>query len=239
MSEAKQIGNSQTPNCPIIQPCRRLPWAVGCLGNRVISLSHFSLLAGLVVSAYAAPLKIELPAETGSFKPASGAELANGQCLTCHSVEYIATQPPMPRPFWAASVKKMQDKYGAAIPPEQIEPLLDYLVQNYGLGTNGVPATAATNIVRKVVASTADAQNIALKYGCLSCHNVEVKIVGPSYKEIAGKYRGDTAAAAKIGEQIQKGGSGKWGPVIMPPFPQVTEVESRVLAAWILGQGAK
>ena len=62
-----------------------------------------------------------------------------------------------------------------------------------------------------------------------------MKIVGPAYRDIAAKYKTDPKAFAKIDEQIHKGGSGKWGPIIMPPFPQVTAGETKVLADWILG----
>src|SRR4051812_27772400 len=78
----------------------------------------------------AAALEIQLPPETGVFKQDVGAELANGQCLICHSVEYVTTQPPMQRAFWKASVQKMQQKYGAPVPDAQVEPLVDYLTRN-------------------------------------------------------------------------------------------------------------
>ena len=77
---------------------------------------------------------------------------------------------------------------------------------------------------------------LALKYGCLSCHNVSMKIVGPSYRDIAAKYKTDAEARAKIAEQMHKGGSGKWGPIIMPPFPQISPGETKALTDWILGQ---
>jgi sulfite dehydrogenase len=182
----------------------------------------------------AGPVKIELPAETGSFKQAPGAELANGQCLICHSVEYVTTQPPMPRAFWAASVKKMQDKYGAAIPAEQVEPLLDYLTRHYGTGTNGAATvTHAAPAPAQPVPVTGP--QLASKLGCSpGCHDPTIKIVGPPFREIAAKYQADAEALKKINEQIHKGGSGKWGPIIMPPFPQVTDAEAKVLANWIL-----
>src|SRR5207237_5593755 len=100
----------------------------------VLSLALVFRFVTLVVRG--APMKIEFPPETEAFKHAPGSEIANGQCLTCHSVEYVATQPLMPRAFWAGSVKKMQEKYGAQIPQEQVETLVDYLTRNYGTGTN-------------------------------------------------------------------------------------------------------
>jgi cytochrome c551/c552 len=209
-------------------PLSRFRFGVWCL---VFGICCFACLA--------ASLKIELPAEAGVFQPGPGADIANGQCLVCHSVEYVVTQPPLPRAFWASSVKKMREKYGSAIPEEQVEPLLDYLTKHYGVGaTNGAPATGSNSPPTKAPATPPgtglNAETIATKYGCLGCHNVSVKIVGPSYREIAAKYRDDAGALMKISEQIHKGGSGKWGPVIMPPFPHVTEAEMKALADWIL-----
>src|SRR6266446_4255689 len=101
-----------------------------------------SFVSGAVVSLFvgqAVALDIQLPPETSAFKQDTGAEIANGQCLTCHSVEYVVMQPPMPRAFWKGSVQKMQQKYGAPIPDDQVEAVVDYLTKNYGVSTNGAP----------------------------------------------------------------------------------------------------
>ena len=175
-----------------------------------------------------------------AFTQATGAELANGQCLICHSVEYVTSQPPMPRAFWKASVTKMQQKYAAPITDAQIDPLVDYLTKNYGVvtpgATNAAPAVAVPSSANPSGKSlNGQAVELAAKFGCLACHNTQSKIIGPAYREIAAKYKSDPDAMAKINQQIHKGGSGKWGPVIMPPFPQVTAEESKTLAKWILG----
>ena len=187
----------------------------------------------------AAPLKIDLPPETSAFKPAPGVELANGQCLSCHSVEYVATQPPMPRAFWATSVKKMREKYGAVVAEEQVEPLLDYLTKHYGIEAtnNAVSVVAGSKPITLTPPGTAiSGAAVATNYWCLSCHDISAKKVGPAYKDIAAKYLNDADAYAKIEEQVQKGGSGKWGPVMMPPFPMVSAAETKAVAEWILGQ---
>ncbi len=80
-----------------------------------------------------------------------------------------------------------------------------------------------------------DGLQLATKYGCFGCHNTTVKIVGPAYRDIAAKYKSDPDPFAKIDQQIHSGGSGKWGPIIMPPFPQVNAAETKVLAEWIMG----
>lgn len=83
-------------------------------------------------SAFAAPLKIELPPERPLLKSAPGTEIAMAQCLICHSSEYITTQPALSPAAWKANVEKMQKKYGAPLPAEQVDALVDYLVKNYG-----------------------------------------------------------------------------------------------------------
>lgn len=187
----------------------------------------------IMATATATALDIKLPPETTAFKQDVGAEIANGQCLTCHSVEYVSIQPPMQRAFWKAEVQKMQQKYGAPIPDEQVEAVVDYLARNYGLATNGSPAAALQTAPLRALAS--DAQQIAIKYGCINCHGASTKVVGPAFRDVAAKYKTDSAAIAKIDEQVHKGGSGKWGPIIMPPFPQISAAETKVLADWILG----
>ncbi|MEP6669071.1 MAG: cytochrome c [Chthoniobacter sp.] len=90
-------------------------------------------LALLVTGAIAAELKITLPAETTVLRPGKGAELAQANCLICHSPDYIQTQPPMPRKFWEAEVKKMREKYGAPTPEETVPTLVEYLAATYGI----------------------------------------------------------------------------------------------------------
>ena len=81
----------------------------------------------------------------------------------------------------------------------------------------------------------ADAQ-LANKKNCLACHQVDKKLVGPAYKDVAAKYAGDKDAADRLAQKIMKGGSGVWGPVPMPANPQVSEAEAKQLAAWVLLQ---
>lgn len=55
------------------------------------------------------------------------------------------------------------------------------------------------------------------KTGCMACHAKDKKLVGPSFKDIAAKYKGDKQAPARLAEKVRKGGAGAWGPVPMPP----------------------
>lgn len=78
------------------------------------------------------------------------------------------------------------------------------------------------------------AQSLAQKSGCLACHGVESKIVGPGYKEVAAKYKGDKAAEAKLITKVKSGGSGAWGPMPMPPNAHVKDEDIKTIVEWIL-----
>lgn len=77
--------------------------------------------------------------------------------------------------------------------------------------------------------------DLAKAKGCLACHAIDKKLVGPGYKEVAAKYAGDKTAAAKLAEKIQKGGVGTWGQIPMPAN-NVTADEAKTLAEWVLAQ---
>lgn len=79
------------------------------------------------------------------------------------------------------------------------------------------------------------AQALAQKSACLACHTVDKKLVGPAYKDVAKKYKGDKTAEAKLIEKVKKGGSGVWGPIPMPAnSPQVKDADIKTLVQWVL-----
>ena len=75
---------------------------------------------------------------------------------------------------------------------------------------------------------------LAQAKGCMTCHHAERKGIGPAYREVAIRYRGNDSAAATLAKKIREGGSGAWGDNVMPPNPHVNEAEGTRLAAWIL-----
>jgi cytochrome c len=78
-------------------------------------------------------------------------------------------------------------------------------------------------------------EELAKSKGCLNCHALDQKRVGPSYKEVAAKYAGQADAAAKLAAKIKSGGSGVWGQMPMPPNPQLSDEDAKKLAQWVLG----
>lgn len=79
-------------------------------------------------------------------------------------------------------------------------------------------------------------QALATAKNCMACHAVDKKLVGPAYKDVAAKYKGDKTAADKLATKIIKGGTGAWGAVPMPANPQVNDAEAKKLVAWVLSQ---
>lgn len=77
-------------------------------------------------------------------------------------------------------------------------------------------------------------QALATSKNCMACHAVDKKLVGPSFKDVANKYAGQSDAVNKLAGKIVKGGSGVWGPVPMPANSQVSEADAQKLAAWVL-----
>lgn len=76
---------------------------------------------------------------------------------------------------------------------------------------------------------------LAKAKNCMACHAIDKKLVGPAYKDVAAKYKGDKGAVAMLAAKIKAGGKGVWGEVPMPPN-NVTPEEATKLATWVLSQ---
>jgi cytochrome c len=86
-----------------------------------------------------------------------------------------------------------------------------------------------------LVSSPAWADNdLLIKNNCLACHNVNQTVVGPAFKAVANKYRGQADATDKLAKKIRAGGSGVWGTMPMPAHPQISDVDAKKLAAYVL-----
>lgn len=84
------------------------------------------------------------------------------------------------------------------------------------------------------VVAEVDAMQLAKKNNCFACHAIDKKSVGPSFKDVAAKYRGDAGAEARLADKIAKGGSGVWGVMAMPANPKISEADRKVLAGYVL-----
>ena len=95
-------------------------------------------------------------------------------------------------------------------------------------------ATALLAMTASAIAGSG-AEALAQKSGCLLCHGVDKKVIGPAYKEVAAKYKGDKTAEAKLVQKVKAGGGGVWGEMPMPPnSPQVKDDDIKTIVQWVL-----
>lgn len=97
---------------------------------------------------------------------------------------------------------------------------------------------AAFTLAATAASAQANIEAAMTKAGCLACHTKDKKLVGPAYKEVAAKYKGQADAVAKLSEKVRKGGQGAYGPVPMPPNPadKISDADLKAAIEWVLKQ---
>ena len=102
--------------------------------TRASLLALAAIAATALVAAQAAPVSYKLPEETAAFKPGPNLEVVQGNCGSCHSSDYVLTQPKgakFGKDFWQAEVTKMITVFGAPIEPGDVPKIVDYLTATY------------------------------------------------------------------------------------------------------------
>jgi mono/diheme cytochrome c family protein len=101
--------------------------------HRVAYATAFVLLLSMApASVVAEPRKYDLPEGVTTFRPGAGQEVAESNCLVCHSSDYISTQPPgLGRKFWENEVTRMRKAFGAQISDDDANAIADYLSRTY------------------------------------------------------------------------------------------------------------
>jgi cytochrome c len=79
-------------------------------------------------------------------------------------------------------------------------------------------------------------EKLAQASGCTTCHAVDKKVIGPAFKDVAAKYKGNKAAEADLFKKVKGGSKGVWGDMPMPPNPQVKDEDIKTLVQWVLSQ---
>ncbi|OQW94316.1 MAG: hypothetical protein BWK79_06480 [Beggiatoa sp. IS2] len=131
-------------------------------------------------------------------------------------VEPAPVTPPEIKPATPAPEVKPVE---AAKPAEAVPPIPEATPA-------AAPAAMTTEQVTALMAQKG--------YACLACHQVEAKMVGPAFKEIAAKYQGDATAAATLAGKVKQGAAGTWGAVPMPPNPTVADDDMKAIVQWVL-----
>ncbi len=138
----------------------------------------------------------------------------------------VKAAEPMPTLLAAQpSVSKEPEKAVQAAP----------VVQPIASSVAAKPVVAKPEVKAETVLSDAEGRKLAQKSGCFACHAIDKKLVGPGWKDIAVKYRGQPNAEAKLIGSIAKGSRGVWGSSPMPPnAPRVGAGDIQALARFIL-----
>lgn len=119
----------------------------------------------------------------------------------------------------------------------KLPPLSGTAAQNASVRKTAALATlgmASPDAPAQTAAATSPAATLADKNGCLACHGVTDKKIGPAFSEVATKYHGQSDATEKLVAKIRAGGAGNWGSMPMPPQAQVAETDVRTMVDWIL-----
>lgn len=159
-----------------------------------------------------------------------GSTLTENKCRICHELQHIR-RTPLSRGEWADNLKNMKER-GTPMTDAEMAVILDYLSVYYNR-EKPAPAPSADTLAS---ASDDPMQKLLGMNGCVACHAVDKRVVGPSFREVAAKYANDAGAAARLAAKIRAGGQGNWGNVPMPPNPALSEKDLHALAGWVLQQ---
>ena len=135
-----------------------------------------------------------------------------------------------------ARAKNMASDWGRLI--DGIAGYFAYLAVVYGTAKATDSEVLVVSVVDMSAAEKAEAeldvQVLLDTNGCLGCHALDAKLLGPSFKAIAVKYKSDVQAQAMLARSIQQGGVGKWGQIPMPPIAGLSDKQAEALAAFIM-----
>jgi cytochrome c len=173
-----------------------------------------------------------------------GAEVIAAESLAALAAEKVA---PAAKPHAHKHKKDCVEKEGqpchlhdkiqaqkAAEAAKEVKPAPDE-AKAAAPATSVVAPVAVPAVVKpEVEAPAVDALALAKKSGCLVCHAVDKKLVGPAWRDVAAKYRGDATAEARLVSKVGRGGSGVWGSMAMPAHPQVSEADRNTLVKFVL-----
>jgi cytochrome c len=95
---------------------------------------------------------------------------------------------------------------------------------------------ALIGLLAAPASQASDGETLYQEVGCSACHQVEAKRMGPNYKAVSAKYKGQAGAADALFKKVREGGAGVWGNIPMPPHPadRVSDEELHTIVSWIL-----
>ncbi len=205
---------------------------------------NFSMVLGVLVmaaiGAYVLASSVTGGKNTGqadAIKPVSEVQIAKAETAKAEPTVAVAPAPAAEKPAEAVAEKPAEAATPATATPaaETPAPAAEEKPAETATPATATPAekpaaeTAGAATTEQVTKLMADKG-----YTCMACHQVEAKVVGPAFKEIAAKYKGDAQGATTLAGKIKAGGSGAWGNMPMPPNPTVTDEDMKTIVDWVL-----
>jgi len=134
---------------------------------------------------------------------------------------------------------KVSDKEDGSLDNKKISPSrvavsIDYLTEGYDLTVIASRQRTVDNSIQY-----AGGKNLIDKSDCKACHNINTRSLGPSFTQVAQKYRSNAAATARLAKKVIAGGSGVWGDAAMPAHPSITTNDATAMVRYILSVGEK
>jgi cytochrome c551/c552 len=182
----------------------------------------------------AALAALGLAAGAQQLVPGPGSALTQAKCAICHEIDYI-TRAPQSREQWQEVMQTMVER-GMPATPDEVRIITDYLATYYSREGPSAAAQAASAQAAAAQAAADPVTQLLNRNACLGCHAADRQVVGPAFRDVATKYRGDPAAAARLAQKVRAGGQGVWGQVPMPPNPGLSEADAKLLVDWLLAQ---
>ena len=197
-------------------------------GGAAASLAAlFCFSAGVAI----APLAAQEPAASQTLLPGKGAALTMARCAVCHDITHV-TRTRLSRGEWEDNIKVMIAR-GMPVEPQEIPIIVEYLSTYYNRDQPPPPPDQAAGAPDSEPAPVA---RLLSDYGCIACHTMEQKLVGPAFRNIAKRYKNDSSAAALLMRKVKEGGTGVYGDVPMPPHPQIADADVKRIVDWVLQQ---
>ncbi|MDD4978995.1 MAG: c-type cytochrome [Gallionella sp.] len=211
---------------------------------RQLHLSSFTLIAMLCAcqpesSTPAVPPGSSTTNTTATVEVASAVaatvEVASEVIVTPEKTKVLTPVVTPPSELTNKTFTKSQPVAPPVAPPPPVVEVVAAAIEKVApvVPTPAISAKSETQNAK--VLAEADALQLAKKSGCLTCHAIEKKLVGPAWRDVATKYRGDAGAPSALEGKVAKGGKGAWGNMAMPAnSPRVSDADIHALVGFIL-----
>lgn len=201
-------------------------WVACCFGGSVLVLACALAIA---------PSVAQEPEPAKTLVPGKGSDLTTARCTICHDAQHI-TRARLSRGEWEYNIQNMIER-GAPVAPAEVPVILEYLATYYNRDSAPPPPDPqAAGYGMDADAGGDPVARLLTTHGCIACHRLDKRMIGPSLREVAAKFAGNESAPALLAKKIREGGAGNWGNVPMPPHPAIAEIELDQIVAWILQQ---